>query len=134
MIVKPGLMSTCSMSASFAHLIYFGNNYICIVSMYTLSILKCTLLPRIQVHALIYIAEAKVHVLKWIRCNFLEVRKIHVLRIYLSSSIWRVVLDILVKSYLLLEAYKRKKTYKCMPQFFKPAIRQGESLCKFVIS
>ena len=44
---------------------------------------------------------------KWIQiCNLLEVRKIHVLRIYLCSSIWRVVLDILFKSYLLLEEYK----------------------------
>ena len=70
-----------------------------------------TLLPHIQVHALIYVAKAKVHALKWIQIyNFLEVRKIHVLRIYLYSSIWRVVLDILVKSSLLLEEYKRKKT------------------------
>ena len=67
-----------------------------------------TLLPRIQVHALIYVAEAKVYALEWIQIyNFLEVRKIHELHIHLR--IWRVVLDILVKSYLLLKEYKRKK-------------------------
>jgi len=50
-----------------------------------------------------------------LKCNFLEVRKIHVLHIYLCSSILRVVVDILVKSYLLLEEYKRKKTYRKIP-------------------
>ena len=41
--------------------------------------------------------------------QFFRGEKIHVLHIYFCSSIWRVVLDIFVKSYLLLEEYKRKK-------------------------
>ena len=44
--------------------------------------LKHTLIPRIQVHALIYVAGAKVHVLNLIQiCHFLATRKIDVLRI-----------------------------------------------------
>ena len=41
---------------------------------------QCTLLPLIQVIALIYVAEAKVHTVKWIQ--ILAMRKIYVLCVY----------------------------------------------------
>jgi len=42
----------------------------------------CTLIPRIQAHVLICVAEAKMHALKCIYiCHFLALRKIDVFRI-----------------------------------------------------
>ena len=113
-----------------SHFTYFITSHMSRISQFNHPI------TPIQVHALICVAEAKVHALKWIQIhNFLEVRKIRVLRIYLCSSIWRVVLDILVKFSLLLEEYKRKETYK-HAAIFQTCHQAGRVLvriCYFIV-
>ena len=53
--------------------------------------MKCNLLPRIQVHALIYVAETKVYALKLIQnCHYLATRKIDVLRIQVHAIIFQI--------------------------------------------